>query len=353
MQVLLYSKNFLPALGGLERNTLTIYQTLKKLGQEVTILTETLELLPDEVFEKSVVRTTKLKEFRRLIKTHDHVLVNGGIALRIIIPCILASKSYSIIYANATLYNQNSNKTFLSHIENRFRKLIAEKAKLNIALTHISAASLDLKNKKQYVLYNPIDTTLEAYNNNQDFTNIKKLYDFLFVGRIIEGKGLFLLLDAMKKLENQNIHFTYAIAGEGKDLERLMKVNKCLKYPANFLGRLDGESLIIAYHQSKVLILPSTSHIEGNPLVIAEAISCGLPVLASDQEAVKEVIGSSGMTFKNGDVNDLEDKMRSIVLEVNYKKFKESAFNDFIKFSMFNYEQNWKNILKRLQQNEN
>ncbi|MBK0382062.1 glycosyltransferase family 4 protein [Pedobacter sp. SD-b] len=344
MKVILYSKTFWPKMGGLERNTYTIYHTIKSLGCHATIVTETKS---EQLDELNILRTNKSKNLVRLLMKNDFLIVNGGIALRIILLAYLLGKKYVIIYANATLYNQNSNKTFKAKIENRIRQFFAEKALLNICLTHISLSQLRVKNNRKRVLYNPIDTELENINNYKVNGPYKKTIDCLFVGRIIEGKGIFLLIDALENLALKGIRYNCTFAGEGKDDVKFKEYCKLKNVETNFVGKIDGLELIKLYHQSKVLVLPSTTHIEGNPLVIAEAISCGTPVICSNQEAMKEVIGNCGLTFDTGIADALAQEIKKLLTDpLVYKNLKDNTLRRSEIFSMKNYITSWEQILK-------
>lgn len=96
-----------------------------------------------------------------------------------------------------------------------------------------------------------------------------------------------------------------ALAGEGEHQAQFVEEAAKRRVSIELLGRLDREALIQAYRKARVLVVPSSTHTEGNPLVIAEAITCGLPVIASDQGAMVEAIGDAGCCFRRFDAADL------------------------------------------------
>ena len=61
---------------------------------------------------------------------------------------------------------------------------------------------------------------------------------------------------------------------------------------------------------ARFVVFPSEWY-ENNPLVIIEAVACGVPVIASDLGAMKELVdhGRTGFLFRPGDVNDLARTM--------------------------------------------
>lgn len=96
----------------------------------------------------------------------------------------------------------------------------------------------------------------------------------LFVGRFVEKKGL----AAIEHLARSSPHSTIALAGWGPLDPRDWKLAN-----VRVLSGLQGASLVPLYRSADVLILPSTG--EGFPLVVQEALACGLPVICGTETA--------------------------------------------------------------------
>lgn len=111
-------------------------------------------------------------------------------------------------------------------------------------------------------------------------------FEVLFVGRLIEEKGVIDLLhiwDYLKNLKNAVLK----IAGKGP-LEKSIK-NLSQKYKnVQFMGFVRSEELIEAYKESHVVVLPS--RYEASPLVLNEALSFGCAVVAYDIPGIRESI---------------------------------------------------------------
>lgn len=346
MKIIVYSKAFFPSLGGLERNSYTLCNTLLDLGYEVSLITETLEETDSYSFQFKVIRTTNLFEIFRVLYKSDFLIINGGISAPLCLMSWFLSKKYAPLYVSSNVYRREGN-TIKTKINNWIRKGLAEKAAVNICLTHYAANQLSLNNKEVRVIYNPIDNDLLAIAKGIKEQEAKiKRYDLLFAGRIIKGKGVFLLAEAVEILKDKyNLDVKLAYAGEGPDLEDLRKTLAGKNISVAFLGVLDKKELLDAYSDSKLLVVPSTSHIEGNPLVITEALTVGTPVIVSDQPAMVEIIQSAGLVFQSGDAGDLakviteglkqllqlEEKVEeisSVFSPVWYKQRFESLLND-------------------------
>lgn len=106
-----------------------------------------------------------------------------------------------------------------------------------------------------------------------------------FVGRLIDIKGAGVVVDAAEKSDKK---IFFAIAGTGPMEEYLRK--RCERIENTiFLGKIDNKKLNIYYSAADVFIVPS-QYEEAFGRVILEALSCGIPVVASKKGGVPEVI---------------------------------------------------------------
>lgn len=128
----------------------------------------------------------------------------------------------------------------------------------------------------------------------------------LFVGQLEKHKGIKVLIKAFKKLK---FDAYLNIAGEGterKYIEHEAKTNK----PITDLGFVSTEQLIDILRSADALIVPSLCY-ENSPTVIYEALSAGVPVIASDIGGVGELMKENvnGYLFEPGNIDDLVEKM--------------------------------------------
>jgi glycosyltransferase involved in cell wall biosynthesis len=105
---------------------------------------------------------------------------------------------------------------------------------------------------------------------------------FVFVGRLEFNKGVSYLCEAFEKLDG--VHLT--IVGGGP-LEAELRA-RFAGPRIEFAGRLPDAELFARYHASDCFVFPSLY--EGMPTVILEAMSCNLPVIATDIGAVREMV---------------------------------------------------------------
>ena len=123
----------------------------------------------------------------------------------------------------------------------------------------------------------------------------------LFVGRLSPEKGLDVLLAACRGLDVR-----VRIAGDGPMADSMSRSGT----DAALLGALSPQEVAGEMAQAAFLVMPSTSY-ESFGLVVVEAFSHGLPVIASRLGALAEIVedGQTGLHFTPGDSGDLAAKI--------------------------------------------
>ncbi len=124
-----------------------------------------------------------------------------------------------------------------------------------------------------------------------------------FVGRFSPEKGIETLLEAVQRLPQLPLR----LAGDWSFMPQLVH-----KKPKNaeFVGFLDRAQLLAFHHKARFLVVPSKCF-EMCPLVISEAMSHGLPVIASRIGGLAEIVddGITGLLFEPGNAEELAEKM--------------------------------------------
>ena len=135
-----------------------------------------------------------------------------------------------------------------------------------------------------------------------DGSNAKNTVRLISVGRAVAKKGLDSLIDALALLPG-DLHWQWTHIGGGPLREVLKSRAKSLGLSAkcDFRGALDQRSVIQAYGQSDLFVLPcridETGDRDGLPNVIVEAQSQGLAVISSPISGIPELIenGRNGL----------------------------------------------------------
>lgn len=150
----------------------------------------------------------------------------------------------------------------------------------------------------------------------------------LFLGRIVPEKGLRYLVEAFKKVKTDK---KLVIAGGSSDTELFVEELKKMSADDKrivFTGFVQGQMLDELYSNAYLYILPSD--LEGMPLSLLEAMSYGNCCLTSDIAECAEIVEDHAVTFRKGNIMDLEEKLQMLCdNEEIVKKYKEMAA-DFI-----------------------
>jgi glycosyltransferase involved in cell wall biosynthesis len=131
----------------------------------------------------------------------------------------------------------------------------------------------------------------------------------LFVGRLSAEKGPQLLSAAWQGLQT---HIPLRVVGDGPLLEPLGEtIGRCGQASRiELMGRRTSDEVAVLMAGARFLIVPSVWY-ETFCLTVAEAYSCGLPVIASRIGALAEIVqdGVTGLHFNPGDARDLAAKV--------------------------------------------
>ena len=152
------------------------------------------------------------------------------------------------------------------------------------------------------------------------FRNVKKsdfiksestINQLFFVGQLIERKGIFTLLEAIKNVSEVNANFHLTIIGTGVLKIRIEQFIKTYQLE-NFItlqGVVKSENVAQNIRKADLLILPSI--FDGWGMVVNEALQNQVPVLISDQCGAKELIehGKNGLIFEAQNVESLTDEL--------------------------------------------
>lgn len=148
-----------------------------------------------------------------------------------------------------------------------------------------------------------LDTnTIEVIGNGVDeklFYPVQRKYQekyILYTGRLSYRKGLFDFIECGIRLCSRYPEINFKLTGKGPLGDKLVKIVHESGYEDRFefLGHVEKSKLIELYQNATVFILPS--HYEGLPTTLLEAMSCGLPIVATAVSGNLDVLKSG----KNG-----------------------------------------------------
>jgi glycosyltransferase involved in cell wall biosynthesis len=142
-----------------------------------------------------------------------------------------------------------------------------------------------------------------AWMNESRYANV-----MLFAGQIVEIKGALVLAKALPLLERYVERFHLWVAGAGDDAS-VNALRRFAPNPVQLLGRLNFYELKALYTAAGLTVVPSIWY-DNSPVVIAESLLAGTPVLGADIGGIPELIqeGKTGYVFPAGDSVALAEK---------------------------------------------
>jgi glycosyltransferase involved in cell wall biosynthesis len=142
-----------------------------------------------------------------------------------------------------------------------------------------------------------------------------------YVGRLVEEKGVDLLLEALAGLEGM---WRAYVLGSGPAREGLQAQAQQLGLAdrVSFDGWIPSAQMPTYYRQLDALVVPSRTRPnwkEQFGRVLVEAMACGVPVIGSDCGEIPNVIGDAGLIFPEGQVAALRDHLARLLYDVDLR----------------------------------
>jgi glycosyltransferase involved in cell wall biosynthesis len=129
------------------------------------------------------------------------------------------------------------------------------------------------------------------------------------LGRLTAQKGFDVLLEAVRQLVADGVELQVLLGGEGRERAALERAAAGL--PVAFTGFADGPRALLA--RGDLFVLPS--RVEALPLVLVEAVSAGLPAVATDVGDVREALGEVALVVPPEDPAALARALRTLLAD--------------------------------------
>jgi len=193
------------------------------------------------------------------------------------------------------------------------------------------AASLGKDKSKIFLALQCTDDIAKRKRHLTSPTNNKLV--FLYLSRILDWKGLDLLLKAFSKLEMTRSDVSLLVAGDGPFKKTCLELSRNLQIVnVDFIGSVDPKNINDIFSRADIFVLPScfrSNTYEAWGLVINEAMSMGLPIITTNAvgasyDMVENKI--NGIIAEAGSDMSLYNAMKEI-LDLDLKKMgKQSRF---------------------------
>ena len=244
---------------------------------------------------KAYKKFTKIINKCDLVHAHGHVYMSsylaGMIAKKLNKPFIVTQHNTFIDYRSflTTIEQLNDQIIGKSVLKNANKITTVSKETLKYVL------SLGADKTKTQVIYNGVDTeNFRPENKTESRTKLglpKNRKIILSVRRLVYKNGLGTLLESVPKVAQKHPNVLFVVAGKGPSRKLIEDRIKELKIEKNITlaGFVPDELLPVYYNAADYFMLPSASG-EGLPLVLLEAMACGLPTIATAVGGTPEIL---------------------------------------------------------------
>jgi glycosyltransferase involved in cell wall biosynthesis len=226
--------------------------------------------------------------------------------------------------AKQASFNQTLVKGVMMHLfkEYIYTPMLAQAKCITVLSKQAAQESTDLHNICKKIRIVPNGVNLDKLQLKFSKYDCRKLLSLpqhapmvLYVGSIVEGKGLQVLVKAIPLILKRYPDALFVFIGDGNYLDRIKQLSSQMHIEDSicFAGFIDGDKKLMYYQAADIFCLPSFS--EGYPMVLLEASAFGLPLVVSDIEVHKAIVvdGYNGYMFKKGDFNDLAIKILDLM----------------------------------------
>lgn len=209
-------------------------------------------------------------------------------------------KKNRIPYVSWTDGTINSEKN-IGHLQRLSRRYIFKRADAFIASSHAAMENqLAYGASREHCHISMLTVDLDKYyiRNRAGYSDM-----LLYVGSLIQRKGVDLLIDALAACRNRRVKLV--IVGDGQEKENLKEQARALGISerVEFLGFLSGDELRRCYAEAGAFVLPTREDCFG--LVLIEAMCAGLPIIVSKYSDGAEETVLEGV---NGYIVDPDDR---------------------------------------------
>jgi glycosyltransferase involved in cell wall biosynthesis len=345
VKVALFSKAFLPNVGGVETSSAMLAETWVAGGHEVEVVTATPDPSPPRAeLRYRVTRSWSMSTLRAAARAANRVVCNGYSRLGIVAarlegrrPTVL-HQGYQFISTDGLGFRDRTFHDFerLQDLKLAFAESPVEGlkglAKMTFdgalrrvprAISHVvpsAHVARRLGLDEFSVLYqppNPLVIAAITAEGVPEATARARAYhegDVVFFGRMVFEKGIDDLVNAFARFRAANPDPLpgrarpprLVLHGEGPERERIVALVGALGLGADVELRpfLGGERLAAAARAASVVVVPSRWEEPGATIAV-ELFACGAAVIGSQAGAPGEIFAEHGRLFRNRDVDDL------------------------------------------------
>lgn len=371
-QYCIFSAQYYPHVGGVERYTLYLSRKLIEAGNKVTIVTSnTGSLSGDEVQDNIQIYRLpcydllhgrypvfkKNQEFKRVEKLlreqqYDFVIINTRFYLHSLYGAKFAKSRGipAIVIEHGTSHLSVNNKLFdtVGGWYEHFLTFLLKKYCKNYY--GVSEACCEWSGhfhiKSKGTLYNAVE--IEEFQKilGESQIDYRKKYMIpeesrviSFTGRMIPEKGIRQLVSAVKainlnRIENKQLPVYLVIAGDGPLYQEIQKISDSYTI---MTGQIDFEHIVKLLDASDIFCLPSDS--EGFPTSVLEAVACKCFVITTYQGGARELLINEeyGIIMKDNTTELIQENLEKVLENDTYRlRAEEKSYERLVQYFTWN-----------------
>jgi glycosyltransferase involved in cell wall biosynthesis len=294
-------------------------------------------------FFKMILKIRSISQYVDIFHTHDF---NIGLLSAIIgtkkpvVSVFGADPLFEMLNYNKKrctdyqIFLKNSIIVWLQKIMNMSLSVIS-KGKLVVISLNENLNQIIKKYFNGRIVYIPVGVNIGLYSTNKAEREHPKENIILVVSRLMPWKDIDLAIDVFREIKKYKQNIEIIFIGDGPLKEHYLAKYNTIK-GMTFITGLSYKEIIDYYKKASVLLIPS--RYETFSIVILEAMSSGLPIVASDLIVFHDRVRNNltGYLVKDGNVNEFCSKVLDLI--VDRKKRKEIVNNAFGKVKEYDID---------------
>lgn len=289
-----------------------------------------------DLVKNLILSYIKLKAKTKQLKDNQ-IVIGMGTNASYLLPYICGK--------NDILIGTQHNPVRHSKLSDLFRRFTINKLHKYIVLDKETKKDMSINCRLNNIEVIPNPLTINPVGKS----NLKSK-SVLAIGRLTDQKGFDLLIQSWRDVINVNPDWKLTIVGEGPKYDSLIKEIKLYGLEDSICIKPFTTEICKYYKEASIFAL--SSRYEGFGLVILEAQSFGVPVVAFDcPTGPRNIInhGVDGYLVETENIYDLSNKINKLIEEESLRvQFGENAIKNIEKFKIENIMKQWNSLISDL-----
>jgi glycosyltransferase involved in cell wall biosynthesis len=177
----------------------------------------------------------------------------------------------------------------------------------------------------------PRDSVIPASYNER--ASKSAIFNILYVGAVICEKGLGVLIKAFLKVSDKHSEAHLTIIGSGKGFDDYVRMveDLSLSNKVTFKGYVNEKKLLKQIYLGASVFVHPAICLDPFPRALLEAMTFEIPTIVSNMGSLPEIVGSGGLVFESGNVDNLTEKIEILIQNPEVRKRLSSNCKEIVK----------------------